>query len=198
MTTPTSTKAPKTVPASPAGPSKSVTPQNDAGPKLCGAPVQKMSEGKPTGESAPCIKAAGHDKDPKSKHSWRAYTRVNTDAVSVDAIAVEAVPTTERLTEVQERERSDAQKMIDQHVKDAHAKWVAAGKPAGFNAAIAAGAGMRYTVTDENVEAFRSMLRKASNLIGGVWVRTAPIKRDINGGKMLYWIATDRKERTKK
>lgn len=191
----------------------------DAAPSLCGKPVVKkdkdgnaqkytaenVTEGHAVGDeiTMPCIKAAGHDKDAKSKHSWRAYTKVDTSVISLDDVnTFESVPTDEVVESVREQEDSDVQKAINEQVIAAYRKWVAVGRPKTWGEAIKKGAVAKYRVTPENQAAWRSMLRIGATRtadrsdVEHVSVRIHPkIKKMVDGSYQLWWYAVEHRTR---
>jgi hypothetical protein len=178
--------------AAPAGPSVPLPPPPaDSGPALCGKPHNYKTK---TGETKtkPCIKA----KDHSGLCSSRAETQ-KIDTSAVDLIISEDVPTSEKLDVLTERTRDENQKRLDDRVPDAHKAWVAAGKLSGFNDNIKAGAARRERCKPEHVAAVRLMLRRTEQVNSGIHVRIAPPVTHVDGTKMLYWIAVDKKVKPK-
>jgi hypothetical protein len=109
------------------------------------------------------------------------------------------VPSGEKVEGLTERTRDEVQKKVDADVLAAHKQWTEAGKPSGFNEAIAKGAGQRYFINPDHAAAFRSLLRRAAAFHTAegtaIHVRIIPPKRHQDGRTMLYWIATDKREK---
>lgn len=175
------------------------TAQTDAEttPQQCGFLVPQGTEEGGQKVTKPCVKTPGHD----GPHSSRVYNKIDTSAISLDMLAPETVPSGEKVEGLTERTRDEVQQKVDADVLAAHKQWTEAGKPSGFNEAIAKGAGQRYFINPEHAAAFRSLLRRAAAFHTAegtpIHVRIIPPKRHQDGRTMLYWIATDKRENKK-
>lgn len=168
----------------------------DSGPALCGADhTYKIASGEE--RTKPCIKAKGHS----GPHSSRAQNeRVDLSVLASVALEAEDVPgdDTELLDEVIVRERSEQQLAVDKAVKEAHGKWVKAGKPKGINEAIKKNAASRYRVAPEQVAAVRKMLQLAESAPDnkGLHVKRPPARKHADGTMMQYFIVVDKQPKS--
>lgn len=146
----------------------------------------------PTGKHKVCVKPSGH----KGTHSDRVVTTKEYKPVNSAVFGTyEAVPGDEVVEYgggKREGERSDEQRQVDAHVKDAHESWVIAGRPKAFNDMPR----KRYFMKPDDVDTVKFMLRRAARL-HGVAVRIAAPKAHKRGQVMLYWAATDPTPRDK-
>jgi hypothetical protein len=185
---------PQTTPDAPQADAQT-TPDAKAEEATCGFLVPQGTEDGGKKVSKPCVKKPGHD----GPHTARVYSKVDTSVVSLDALnALEVVPTAEKVEGLTERVRDDLQKKVDGIVLTAHKLWTEAGKPSGFNEAIAKGAGQRFFIDPDQAPAYRSLLKRAAafHTLEGtpMHVRIIPPKRHQDGRTMLYWIAIDKRE----
>lgn len=190
--------APSTETTTPATstPAPSGTPIPAAQPR-CGFMIPTGTESNGIKVSKPCVKDVGHE----GEHSLRVYSKVDTSKISLDALdALEPIPSDEKIEGLTERTRDERQQKADAHVLAAHAAWVAAGKPAGFQDAVDKGAGQRYFIEPDEGPAYRALLKSAATFQTSqghaVHVRVIPPKRHKDGRTMLYWIAVDKREET--
>jgi hypothetical protein len=118
-------------------------------------------------------------------------------------LEVETVPTGELLEQVTERVRDERQLAADKHVIESYERWLAAGKPAGFNDAIKAGAANRYRCNPDHAAAVRKILKNTDNVNGkagvggsknGIHCRIAAPKKSADGTVMIYFLGVDKSE----
>ena len=166
----------KTPPAPPAPPAASAKPEAEAVEASKTAPGETAVE---TGE----VKK-------------RVYRRVSLEGISVDALAsgLEVLPEEEavNLQSVSEKPRSELQQKVDAQVREAHAAWVAAGKPAGFSDGRKKKIVRRYLFDPGQGDAYKSLLNAAGKYLG-LKMRFAPVQPHAQSGReQLPWMAMDK------
>lgn len=138
-----------------------------------------------------CEKPKGHDTgEKKSAHGLvRARREVSVKAAALASF--EAVPNTEFVPLVG-RERSDEQKIVDGHVKQAHTEWTEAGKPEKVQDSPRS----RYLVPAEDEEGVRTLIRRAADYLG-YRVQIAPAVPHESGNVSIQFRVSDKKEAEK-
>lgn len=140
-----------------------------------------------------CQLNAGHEGDHRYRTSGAAaITKPLKEVLGADAdlsAMFDDVPDDE-VVQVKETVRDELQKAIDAKVLESYEAWVAKGKPAGFNDSPR----KRWIGAPDAAPAIRKALTNAGNF-HKKHVKIAPNKTHESGRTMIYFVATDRRER---
>lgn len=166
---------------------------------LCGAAHEYHTKTGAT-KSKPCLKAKGHSGPHSSRKPGEKIAMPTLDELSLEA---EVVASDDLLEQVQERIRDARQLKADADVIASYERWVSAGKPAGFNDAIKAGAASRYIGAPQHVAAIRKILKNTDNVNGkagvggskiGIHCRISAPKKLVDGNMAVYFVGVDKSE----
>lgn len=114
-------------------------------------------------EQAPKQTPSPAAKKTADKPEAPAKTRVRKDYAPLDFTSIKATPVTSRETLVKHRntkgERGDEQAAVDKLVKQAHERWIEAGKPTAW---LESNTGYLLQMPEKQVETFMYRVRKAA------------------------------------